>query len=76
MIFYYRDSCGYCQKVKSDGTVEKLEELGVKVTMIDTTKGPINHEFRGVPAFVIGGEVYVGYRTLENLKELLLCNTQ
>lgn len=73
MIFYYLDTCGHCQRVKSDGIVEKLEELGIKVTQVDARVGPIKHEFQGVPTFVIGEKVYVGYRTFDSLKELLLC---
>lgn len=28
IIFYYKDSCSWCQKVKDEGTLEKLEALG------------------------------------------------
>jgi hypothetical protein len=73
MIFYYRDGCGWCGKVKSDGSIEKLEDLGVKVTQINTLVGPVEHQLSGVPTFIINNEVYVGYRTLEQLKELLGC---
>ena len=73
MIFYYREGCGWCGKVKSDGSIEKLEDLGVKVTQIDVSIGSVKHQFSGVPTFVIDNQVYVGYRTLEKLKELLGC---
>jgi hypothetical protein len=73
MIFYYSDSCGHCQHVKSDGSLEELEKLGVKITRINAQVGPINHQFRGVPTFVVNDQVYSGYRNLEGLKELLHC---
>jgi len=73
MIFYYREGCSWCGKVKDDGSIPEIEELGVNVTQIDVTTGPVEHEFPGVPTFVIGDEVYVGYRTFEQLKELLGC---
>lgn len=73
MTFYYLDSCGYCQKVKSDGSLEKLEELGVNITRVDAREGPINHEFQGVPTFVVNDRVYSGYRNLEGMEDLLHC---
>jgi len=73
MVFYFRSGCGWCQKVKDDGTISKIEELGVTVTQVDTKVGPVEHEFPGVPTFVINKEVYVGYRTFEQLNELLGC---
>jgi hypothetical protein len=73
MTFYYRDGCGWCGKVKSDGSIEKLEDLGIKITQIDTSVGPVDHQLSGVPTFVIDNEIYVGYRTFEQLKELLGC---
>lgn len=74
MIFYYLDRCSLCQKVKEDGTISKLEALGVKVTQIDANVGPVQHEFRGVPTFIINEKVYSGYRTFEELRELLGCS--
>ncbi|TFB08192.1 DUF2318 domain-containing protein [Candidatus Atribacteria bacterium MT.SAG.1] len=73
MIFYYLEQCSWCQKVKEEGTVSKIEELGVKVKQIDVEVGPVEYQFSGVPTFVIGGKVYSGYRTFEELKELLGC---
>jgi len=73
MVFYFRSGCGWCQKVKDDGTISNIEELGVTVTQVDTKVGPVEHEFPGVPTFVINKEVYVGYRTFEQLNELLGC---
>ncbi|MCK4859536.1 MAG: hypothetical protein KAS87_03140, partial [Candidatus Omnitrophica bacterium] len=73
IIFYYREGCGYCQKVKDDGTIKRIEELGVKVNQVDVTIGPIQHQFPGVPTFVVDEKVYVGYRTFEQIKDLLGC---
>lgn len=73
MIFYYLDQCSWCQKVKNEGTISKIEELGVKVKQINTNIGPVRHQFRGVPTFVIDEKVYSGYRTFEELRELLGC---
>jgi len=73
MTFYYLDTCGWCQKVKSDGTIDKIEALGVKVNKINAAVGPIRHQFQGVPTFVINKKVYSGYKTFEELKELLGC---
>ncbi len=73
VIFYYREGCGFCQKVKDDGTIKKIEELGVKVNQVDITTGSIEHQFPGVPTFVINKNVYVGYKTFEQIKDLLGC---
>jgi len=73
MIFYYREGCGWCQKVKDDGTIEGIEELGVKVNQVDVAIGPIQHQFSGVPTFVIDEKVYIGYKTFEQIKDLLGC---
>jgi len=74
MVFYYLDSCSWCQKVKSEKTVSKLESLGVKVEQINANTGLVRHQFRGVPTFVINENVYTGYKTFEELKELLKCS--
>jgi len=64
--------CGWCGRIAEDGTILKLEELGVNVTEINVDIGPIKHEFRGIPTFIID-EIHSGYRTFEELKELLGC---
>lgn len=73
MIFYYSDECQWCQKVKNEGTIEKIKELGVNVKEINIAIGPIKHQFQGIPTFVIDNKVYSGYKTFEELKELLGC---
>lgn len=71
IIFYYKDSCRWCQKVKDEGTLEKLEALGVNIKKVDVAVGPVNHDFRGVPTFVIDDKVYSGYKTFDELKALV-----
>jgi len=73
MVFYYLDQCSWCQKIKNEGTISKIEELGIKVKKVNAKVGPISHEFTGVPTFVIAEKVYSGYRTFEELKEMLGC---
>ncbi|MDI6820993.1 MAG: DUF2318 domain-containing protein [Patescibacteria group bacterium] len=75
MTFYYLEQCSWCQKVKNEGTISKIEQLGVKVNKIDAAVGPIRHKFEGVLTFVINEKVYSGYKTFEELKELLVCPT-
>lgn len=73
MTFYYLDQCSWCQKVKDEGTLDKIEKLGVKVTKINANAGPIRHKFQGVPTFIINDKAYSGYKTFDELKELLGC---
>ena len=77
MIFYYLDSCGWCQKVKDDGTISKIEQFGVTVSQINAkNSAQVRHSFQGVPTFVINEKVYSGYKTFEELKELLECSEE
>lgn len=73
MIFYYSDSCSWCQKVKDEGTITKIKELGIKVKEINTETGPVLYQFQGVPTFIINDKVYSGYKTFDELEELLGC---
>lgn len=73
MIFYYLDNCSWCQRVKSEGTISKIEELGVRVKQINAKTGIGRHQFQTVPTFVIDEKVYSGYRTFAELRELLGC---
>ncbi len=75
ITFYYLETCEWCNKVKNEGTIEKIEQLGIKVKKIDAAVGPIRHKFEGVPTFIIDGQAYTGYKTFEGLKELLNCPT-
>lgn len=73
ITFYYLDGCEWCNKVKAEGTLDKIEELGIKIDKINVAVGPIRHKFQGIPTFVINGKVYEGYRTFEEIKDLLGC---
>ena len=73
MIFYYSNGCSWCSKVKEDASIQRLADLGVQTEQVETSVGPINHQFQGVPAFVVDDEVYTGYRTYDQLKTLLGC---
>ncbi|KPJ56445.1 hypothetical protein AMJ49_04885, partial [Parcubacteria bacterium DG_74_2] len=73
IIYYYSDTCPPCEEVKSDGIIEKVEGLGIKVNQVDVMAEPTQHQFSGVPAFVIGGEIYIGYKTFEQIINLLDC---
>ena len=76
MTFYYLETCEWCNKVKAEGTLEKIEGLGVKINKINAAVGPVRHKFQGVPTFVINEKVYSGYRTFEEVKELLDCSVE
>ena len=76
MIFYYRDQCSWCQKVKGEGTISKIEELGVEVTQINVDIGPVRHQFQTVPTFVIDEKIYSDYKTFAELRELLSCQKE
>ena len=71
ITFYYLPTCSWCQKVEKEGTLEKIEQLGIRVKKIDVSIGPIRDKLDGVPTFVIDGKVYTGYKTFEEIKELL-----
>lgn len=73
MTFYYLDQCSWCQKVKNEGTISKIEKLGIKVKKINAAVGPIRHKFEGVPTFVINEKVYTGYKIFDELRDLLGC---
>ena len=73
LTFYYLENCGWCRKVESDGTLDKLEKLGVKVKKINAAVGPIRDKFSSTPTFVIRKRVYEGYKTFEEIKRLLGC---
>jgi glutaredoxin len=73
ITYYYLDNCPWCQKIKSEGTLDKIESLGVKINKINAAIGPIFHKITGVPTFVINGKIYPGYKTFEELRNLLGC---
>jgi glutaredoxin len=73
ITYYYLDNCPWCQKIKSEGTLDKIESLGVKINKINAAIGPVFHQITGVPTFVINGRIYTGYKTFEELKDLFGC---
>ncbi len=73
MIFYYQDGCPACGQVKSDGSITKLETLGINIKSVETGREPAPSNIQYVPSFVVNGEVNSGYMTYEELKELLGC---
>ena len=73
ITFYYLDGCEWCNRVKSEGTIQKIEALGIQVKKINAAIGPIRDKFEGVPTFVINGKVYTGYKTFNEIRELLSC---
>ena len=75
MTYYYLDTCGWCKKIKKEKTIEKLEALGVKIDQINvaTNKAAVKHQISGVPTFVINDQVHSGYRTFDDLWDLLKC---
>ena len=44
--------------MEQDGTLDKIEKLGIKVDKINASIGPIRHKFEGVPTFVINDKIY------------------
>jgi len=71
--YYFRESCHYCQEVAREESLEKLEELGVKVDKFEV----VNWGMYGIyqtPTFEFGGQRVAGYKTFEELRQLLGCN--
>jgi hypothetical protein len=74
LVFYYRETCPVCHQVKNEGTLKKIEDLGLKrFDKIEITVGPVEHEFGIVPTFVINGDIYEGYLSFEDIKKFLDC---
>ena len=74
MVYYYTDTCVVCKKVKEEGTIEKIQALGVKVDKINANVGPVRHKFTYVPTFIIKDQVISGYKDFSQLKQLLGCH--
>ncbi len=77
MTYYYSEYYGRsdCQRVKEDGTIPKLKDLGIGVVEIEvrTEADLVKYNLQIVPTFEIDGELYSGYMTFEQLKLLLKC---
>lgn len=72
MNYYFRKDCSHCIRVSRDGSLEKLEELGVKVNKFEVVQWGM-YGIRATPTFEFGGQRISGYRTFDQLKELLGC---
>ncbi len=77
MTYYYSEYYGRseCQRIKEDGTISKLKDLGISVVEIEvkTEVDILKYNLDKVPTFEIDGELYSGYMTFEQLKILLKC---
>lgn len=74
MTYYYTETCSFCRRVRSEGTISKLNQLGVEINEINLGNEKPEHQISGVPAFIIEGNIYEGYRTFEELSGLLDCD--
>jgi len=70
--YYFRSDCSHCIRVSGDGSLEKLQELGVKVGKFEVVQWGW-YGIRSTPTFEFGGQRISGYRTFDQLKELLGC---
>ena len=72
MNYYFRKDCSHCIRVSRDGSLEKLEELGVKVNKFEVVQWGM-YGIHATPTFEINGQRMSGYKTFEQLKGLLGC---
>ena len=72
MNYYFRSDCSHCQRVEADGSLEKLEELGVQVNKFEVLQWGM-YGIYATPTFEINGQQHAGYMTLGELKSLLGC---
>lgn len=72
MNYYFRKDCSHCIRVSGDGSLEKLGELGVKVNKFEVVEWGM-YNIYATPTFEIAGQRMSGYKTFEQLKELLGC---
>ncbi len=70
--YYFRSDCSHCIRISRDGSLEKLEELGVKVNKFEVVEWGM-YSIWATPTFEFGGQRISGYRTFDQLKELLGC---
>ena len=72
MNYYFRQSCHLCQQVASDGSLEKLGELGVKVDKFEVVDWGM-YGIYSTPTFEFSGQRVSGYKSFQELKQLLGC---
>jgi len=71
--YYYRSDCSHCIQVSNDGSLEKLQaDFGVQVNKFEVVEWGM-YGIYATPTFEFGGQRMSGYRTFEQLKELLGC---
>jgi len=72
MNYYFRKDCSHCIRVAGDGSLEKLGEHGVKINKFEVVRWGM-YGIQATPTFEFGGQRISGYRTFDQLKELLGC---
>ena len=74
--YFYRDSCSHCRRIISDGTLEKMEKLGVNVKKFEVEEWGM-YGIYATPTFKFGKlmdeKAITGYFTFEQLEEKLGC---
>ena len=73
VMFFYSESCGWCQKEKQ--VLDELAKDGYKVKPMDVKANPdiwTQYKISGTPTFIApDGQRLVGYTEKEKLKEFL-----
>ncbi len=46
VIYYYLDQCQWCQKIKNEGTLSKLEQLGLRLKKLTSPLAPFAISFK------------------------------
>lgn len=70
--YYFRSDCSHCQKVLADGSLEKLQEMGVQVNKLEVVEWGM-YGIYATPTFEFGGQRVRGYQTFDQLMGLLGC---
>ncbi|UCD07390.1 MAG: hypothetical protein JSW41_00190 [Candidatus Aenigmatarchaeota archaeon] len=71
--YYFRSDCSHCIQVSNDGSLEKLQaEFGVNVNKFEVVEWGM-YGIYATPTFEFGGQRVRGYRTFDQIKELLGC---
>jgi len=67
----YSPYCGWCQKQLTDGSLDELQTLGVELEVIDVVANNIS--VQAVPTWRFDNKEETGYKTIDQLKEMLGC---
>lgn len=71
--YYFRSDCSHCIRVLNDGSLERLQaEYGVQVSKYEIVEWGM-YGIYATPTFEFGGQRVSGYRTFEQIEELLGC---